>query len=561
MEQGNQHTQQIISTEYFRDNQIQQIINDILRISLEPYLFKELLERILRYLISREQLQLAPKAGVFVVEPEEKTLSLQAHIGFADKQIARCNSVKFGLCHCGQAASEGDILFFKDQPPLLKGQPKSFPRYRHYSVPIVRDNQPIGVLVLYVKELHQLSVGMEQLLESVSNILATVIENQKVDQQMVELVNDLRISIISLQEEKLFSESVIQSLDHGLIVTDLAGNILKSNTVARQILQPMAKSIEGKSLKSLVGPNHTARLTRIDTTQTDSKENLLNLQALNGDEKIISYTTAPRKDARGNQVGMVISFTDVTELSYVRREMEKMNRLSTVAEIASAVAHEVRNPLAGIKIMAQSIEEDAADNEQHLECSQRIIRQVDRLNELLTEFFSYARPVEPNKRPTSLSGILAETKPLIHNRLLKNSIELVENVPEELPMILADPNQMQQVFLNLMLNSIDAIRQNGAITIKACLVSGKTLSHYKKKFPGLLTSSRYVLINFSDNGKGMPAEIADKAFEPFFTTKSTGTGLGLSIVYRTLRENDAVVTLESEQGKGTTFYMFIRAVR
>jgi len=561
MEHGSQNAQHIGTAEYFRDNQFQQIINDILRISLEPYLFRELLEKILAYLTSREELQLARKAGVFVADAEENTLSLKAHIGFADKQISRCTSVKFGLCHCGQAAREGSILFFDQQPPLLKGQPKSLPRYRHYSVPIIRDNQPIGVLVLYVKDLHQLSVGMEQLLESVANILATVIENQKLDQQMVELVNDLRISIISLQEEKLFSESVIQSLNHGLIVTDLAGNIIKSNALARQILQPLATTIEGQSLKSLVGAQHTAELTRIITTPSDSKENLLRLQAQNGDEKIISYATAPRKDTRGNQVGMVISFTDVTELSYVRREMEKMNRLSTVAEIASAVAHEVRNPLAGIKIMAQSIEEDAADNDQQLECSRRIIRQVDRLNELLTEFFSYARPVEPNKRPTSLAEILAETKPLINNRLIKNSIQLIEDVPSELPMILADPNQMQQVFLNLMLNAIDAIRQDGIISITASHLADTSLASYKKKFPGLLTGSRYVLINFSDNGKGMPAEIADKVFEPFFTTKSTGTGLGLSIVYRTLRENDAVVTLESEQGKGTTFYMFIRAAR
>lgn len=561
MEQGSQNSQQVVTADYFRDNQIQQIINDILKISLEPYLFKELLERILRYLVTREQLHLAPKAGVFVVEPEEETLSLKAHIGFADKQISRCSTVKFGLCHCGRTVRERAILFFEDQPPLLKGQPKSHPRYRHYSIPIIRDNQPIGVLVLYVKDRHQLSVGMEQLLESVANILASVIENQKMDQQMVELVNDLRVSIISLQEEKLFSESVIQSLDHGLIVTDLAGNILKSNAVAKQILQPLAKTIEGKSLKSLVGVRHTAKLTRIITSPVDSRENLLQLQVKSGDEKIISYTTVPRKDARGNQVGMVISFTDVTELSYVRREMEKMNRLSTVAEIASAVAHEVRNPLAGIKIMAQSIEEDAAGNEQQLECSRRIIRQVDRLNELLTEFFSYARPVEPNKRPTSLAEILAETKPLIQNRLSKNAIELIEDVPDELPMILADPNQMQQVFLNLMLNAIDAIRQNGTITIKACLLSGKSLTGFKKKYPGLLTGGRYVLISFADNGKGMPAGVAEKVFEPFFTTKSNGTGLGLSIVYRTLRENDAVVTLESEQGKGTTFHMFIRAAR
>jgi len=235
-----------------------------------------------------------------------------------------------------------------------------------------------------------------------------------------------------------------------------------------------------------------------------------------------------------------------------------MNRLSTVAEIASAVAHEVRNPLAGIKIMAQSIEEDAVGNEQQLECSRRIIRQVDRLNELLTEFFSYARPVVPNKRPISIRSILAETRPLINNRLMKNAIDLVEHIDPDLPDVIADPNQMQQVFLNLMLNATDAIRQNGTITISARLLFGHKLSIYKKRYPGLLNDNRYVLVVFADNGAGMPANVVDKVFEPFFTTKATGTGLGLSIVYRTLRENGAAISLESQQGKGTTFNMFFQ---
>jgi signal transduction histidine kinase len=235
-----------------------------------------------------------------------------------------------------------------------------------------------------------------------------------------------------------------------------------------------------------------------------------------------------------------------------------MNRLSTVAEIASAVAHEVRNPLAGIKIMAQSIEENAGDDEEQLECSRRIIRQVDRLNELLSEFFSYARPVIPNKRPASLPAILSEILPLIHNKLMSRHIELVQNFSKDLPAIIVDPNQLQQVFLNLILNAIDAIYQQGRIEISARLLVKSRFAAYKKKFPGLRGDRQYIVVHFSDNGAGMSTETVEKIFEPFFTTKSTGTGLGLSIVYRTLRENDAAIVVESAEGKGTTFMMFFQ---
>ena len=223
---------------------------------------------------------------------------------------------------------------------------------------------------------------------------------------------------------------------------------------------------------------------KINTNEADPGKRELILSTGTGEEKIITFQTTARRGVRGNQVGVIISLSDVTELRYVRKEMEKMNRLSTVAEIASAVAHEVRNPLAGIKIMAQSIEEDANGHEQQLECSQRIIRQVDRLNELLSEFFSYARPVEPKKQPISVKTILAETRPLISNRLINNSINLVENIAPKLPEIIADPNQMQQVFLNLMLNSTDAIRQNGTIEINSRYLTGNCLGGFKRKYPG-----------------------------------------------------------------------------
>lgn len=506
-------------------------------------------------------ISLAPKAAIFIFDPESQCLNLKASCGFTADEQSRCSRNQLGTCHCGLAALKSKTHFLSSPPPLSDDRDQ-FPAHAgHYCVPILRDKQPIGVLALYTNQDHKLSWEMEYLLESVANILATVIENQKMDQQLIELVNDLRVSIVSLREEKLFSESVIQSLSHGLLVTDLKGNIIKSNHVAEQILQPFTTSLYGKNIQFIIGSRHTKELLSLLAAKPDApvKEVVLPAEDEDGEEKTLSFVSGPRNDAHGNRAGFIISLTDITEIRYVRKEMEKMNRLSTVAEIASAVAHEVRNPLAGIKIMAQAIEEDAVESEQQLECSRRIIRQVDRLNELLSEFFNYARPVVPNKRPTSISTILAETKPLINNRLMTNAIELIEDISPDLPNIIADPNQMQQVFLNLMLNSIAAIRQNGMITINARFLTKDKLSSLKKRYPGLLAENSYVVVNFSDNGAGMSAEVADKAFEPFFTTRASGTGLGLSIVYRTLHENGAVISLETQPGKGTTFNMFFQA--
>ena len=124
---------------------------------------------------------------------------------------------------------------------------------------------------------------------------------------------------------------------------------------------------------------------------------------------------------------------------------------------------------------------------------------------------------------------------------------------------IADPHQVQQVFLNLFLNAIDAIREGGQIDIYAAAMTPSMHAFYKKLYPALIGKKPYVVVRFTDNGSGMPSHVAEQVFEPFFTTKTSGAGLGLSIVYRTLKENDAEIVLESKEGKGTTFTIFFRA--
>jgi nitrogen-specific signal transduction histidine kinase/putative methionine-R-sulfoxide reductase with GAF domain len=559
MEQTRQQERASLSS-LSRQTGYQNILIDILRTALEPLPLKTKITRILDYLLSLDHLHLGSKAGLFVVNQDSDTLDLLISRGFPAAETIACKTTRFGICHCGQTGKSGKIGFFDTVPAFFDSNQDSAPFVGNYCVPIIKDSQTLGVLTLYVLPGHRSSTEMEELLEAIANILAVIIESQQMDQQLIQLVNDLRGSIINLREEKKFSESIIQGLNHGLIVADLDGKIRKSNSVAQTIFKSFVKLLDGQYLADFLGDSASAELLATTPGKSGQMEKELTFVTPTRDKKIIGYSNVPREDAKGNKVGVIISLSDISELKYVRKEMEKMNRLSTVAEIASAVAHEVRNPLAGIKIMAQSIEEEAKDNSEQLECSQRIIRQVDRLNELLSDFFSYARPAEPNKRPTSLTSIVAETMPLINNRLSKNHITFTQDVSGQLPRIIADPHQVQQVLLNLFLNAIDAIKESGHIEIYASLLTPHLLKYYKKSYPALLgRRHNYVILRFTDNGAGMPPHVAEQVFEPFFTTKTSGAGLGLAIVYRTLKENDAEIVLDSKAGKGTTFTIFFRA--
>ena len=562
METGNDLAFESVSPEGERLQNVcdnQKVINDILRLSIDPHLAGGQLEHILDYLFTIPRLHLLPMAGIFLVDQQSRKLVLTTHRGFSGRQKKKCGEVPFGICHCGEAARLGKASFSGCDSASSGINCGQAGKHGHLCLPIIRDSLLIGVVCFYVSG-GQRCYAEEELLGSICHIMGGILEAEVMDSQLINLVNDLNVTIVNLRDERKFSESIIQGLSHGLLVVDQQGNIQKSNSVAGSILRPFALTLEGENLFDILGHEAAGQMMqeRGSLDLQGERENELSLTTMSGEKRVVGSTTIARNDAKGRRIGLIISLTDISEIKYVRREMEKMNRLATVAEIAAAVAHEVRNPLAGIKIMAQSIEEQSVTMEEQRECAGRIVRQVDRLNELLTEFFSYARPAAPKTRPVSIIDILSETRHLIGNKLSNKNIIVTDDHQENLPRVVVDPHQLQQVFLNLFLNAIDAVQRGGIIAVTTMQLSALDLDPYKRKYPGLLSGSHYVRLCFSDNGAGMSPETVEKAFEPFYTTKTVGAGLGLSIVYRTLKENDAAIIIDSTEGRGATFTIFFR---
>lgn len=537
------------------NNSEHHLLNAVLKLSLEPLALIPKIEKILSFLCSCKELELENKIAVLFKKPGEETLQLKVALGISKKNIT-CQELQRGECHCGKIALTGRSVFIPIAPPFHTHIEKD--KAPHYCIPISHEGSTIGIMVLYTTASHKKSPQLINFFESIGAIIASISEMQRMDEQLINVMDDLRLSIADLKEERKFSESIIQGLNHGILVVDTHGRIQKCNTAARAILRPFSVVLENRFLHEVFDKDTTATLLESGCDLGQQQERMLCVTPKNGVEIQLTFSSVIHEDTKGNNIGRIISISDISELFSIRKEMEKMNRLSTVAEIASAVAHEVRNPLAGIKIMAQSIEEEVPEGSEQHECSQRIIRQVDRLNELLSEFFSYARPGKPNKKPIGLINIIEETKHLIHSKLQKNNIDLILDLAPNLPHILADQNQMQQVFLNLFLNSIDAIKQGGEIRISAKIMTPILLKGYSNLIPLHQIKKSDVVVSFRDNGAGMNANSVEKAFEPFYTTKSSGTGLGLSIVYRTLKENDASIFLASQEGQGTTFTLFFK---
>jgi PAS domain S-box-containing protein len=539
--------------------QNQKIMSAILQISLMPVSLDQQLELILDKILSIPTIALLPNGAILLADAEPGVLVLKAQRGFSDQQLETCGRVPFGKCHCGQAAKSGQIQFVCCIDETHNFVFDRMHPHGHYCVPIVSDDLVLGVIALYIQAGHKSTELEIDSLHAIANVLAGVIERKRMEGQLVGLIGHLKQTINELDEERKFNESVIASLGSGLVVVNGEGVVEKSNPAAQQLLGRISRvEIEGGDLGEILGAEVACEMMVASNAINDQGRREIVINEHNGGKELIfEYATVPREHASGGEVGKIISFTDVTELKKIQAEMEKMNRFSTVAEIASAVAHEVRNPLAGIRTMTQVIDEQLADGAPHKEYTRRIIKQVDRLNELLTEFFLYARPPVPSRRLVSLIKVMEDIKPLVHSRLQKKRVTLIEDYESGLPDILADPSQVQQVFLNLILNSLMAMkRTDGQICIRARYIGGDRSEFQAAKFSWLLPDNNYVAVYFSDDGCGMEPEVREKIFEPFFTTRHDGSGLGLSIVYRILKENSAGITVESSPVSGTTFTIF-----
>jgi len=399
-----------------------------------------------------------------------------------------------------------------------------------------------------------------EMLRALGNILAGVIQRKTIEQQRQRLIRKQQAMINHVSNERKFTESIIQSINAGLIICNRKEEIISINQHGRRILGQFIRQKEANDLKA----EHFRTIPAIQlmfefrTVQPDQVNELTQVNK-QGEKRTLQYCVVPREDASGKRIGSIIQFRDITETVHLRMEMEKMNRLSTVAEIASAVAHEVRNPLAGIKTMSQAIEENCAEGDENREYITRIIRQVDRLNDLLSDFFTYAKPGEARKKSISIPQTVQEIEHLFKARLFSRNIVLEEFYQENLPNISADPNQLQQVLLNLMLNAIDAIGSKGTIRIRAQLADPEILETKKDLFPDLKKDTSYVMMHFQDTGKGMSPEIEAKAFEPFFTTKHNGTGLGLATVFRIVNGNDGFITIDPRSERGVCFILLFES--
>jgi two-component system NtrC family sensor kinase len=267
-------------------------------------------------------------------------------------------------------------------------------------------------------------------------------------------------------------------------------------------------------------------------------------QTKEGKGIIISMTISALRNAEGNIVGVSRICKDITDLKKAEERLILAERLSSLGELTAGVAHELRNPLAGIKINTQilSRKKDLPEMEKKLLDSTQ--EGIEKIQKIVDDMLHFAKPKASHFQEEEIDEVVEKSLAILQTKLKKGNISSIFEAGLELPRVRIDIHQIQQVLINLMLNAIQSMEKGGTLTIRT----------FRENEGG-------VGVEVRDTGVGIPRSHLKKIFDPFFTTKSEGTGLGLSISLKILESHGATINVVSEEGKGSTFTIHFPGVR
>lgn len=230
------------------------------------------------------------------------------------------------------------------------------------------------------------------------------------------------------------------------------------------------------------------------------------------------------------------------DLRQTQQSLIQSGKLAALGQLSAGIAHEIRNPLTSIKVLINSMIDRISLDETAKGDFEVIEREIERMNDIIKRFLDFARPAQPHLEIYSIQAIIEDTILLLTPQMKEQRVDLVKDFSPQLPRIMLDREQIKQVFLNLFLNSLQAMPEGGTLEVKTWL----------KRAPGDKTED-FICISVRDTGPGFPAEVKERVFDPFFTTKLDGIGLGLSLVYQIVEKHQGFIEVESQEGQGALF--------
>jgi len=344
-------------------------------------------------------------------------------------------------------------------------------------------------------------------------------------------------------ETDAFFRHIVSGIRNGVLAITADGRLAIINDEAYRIfdVRPDAADI-GRPVSDVLGAHPEVTRVLADVFDMDLLPNRVEMR-LRPSGRVIGYTLALVRDDAEHVIGAAMFFKDLTRVEQLEERERLRDRLAAVGEMAATIAHEVKNPLGGIEVMAGLLRRKVGDAPEAQALVQDIINEAKMANAIVQEVLEFVRPIRLQVESTSVADALKAAIPLADGKGRRGTIAIEEELADGLPPIQADVHQLTQLVTNLLVNAYEAMQGEGEITIAA---------HPVRLDEGG-TAREAVAIEVTDNGPGMPDDVVEKVFDPFFTTKAQGSGLGLALVRKIVHAHDGRIDLQSAQGRGTTF--------
>jgi two-component system sensor histidine kinase PilS (NtrC family) len=355
-----------------------------------------------------------------------------------------------------------------------------------------------------------------------------------------------------------FNRDIVQSLDSGLLTIASSGKITSFNKTAQKILGLTPEELEQGQIQQLFPDINEALFNLTETSPTGNSYQRYETTFVDktGKTLYLGFSISPLRDNKDQVTGKTFIFQDITRFKEMEEQVKRSDRMATIGEFAAGIAHEIRNPLTSLSGSIQVLKEDLKLKGANRHLMDIILRESERLNNLITDFLLFAQPSRINKEKVDIGDLIDETLQLFENSPGHNrAIKIVKDLKKKI-FLLGDPHQLKQLFWNLFINAAQIMPTGGELRVNLATVNAQGTSNpLKGARKGNL--SPLAKISVSDSGDGIKPEEKEKIFEPFFTTKEGGTGLGLAIVHRIVENHEGFISVISQLHKGTTFDIFL----
>ncbi len=341
----------------------------------------------------------------------------------------------------------------------------------------------------------------------------------------------------TLANLRALHERIVESIRSGVVTTDLQGRIYIFNAAAEEITGYKAEDVRGQGVSIFFGDIEERTRQSMSAVEAGETSPRFEADCLTADglRLRLGFSIFPLFAESGETTGLVITFQDLTQVRALEDTSRRQDRLAAVGRVAASIAHEIRNPLAAMRGSIQVLRSEMDGNSSQAELMEIILRESDRLNRIITDYLTYARPRSQAHVSVDVRELLQETFILLrHSPELQAGHSLEEDYPDGALTMSADASQLKQVFWNIARNALQAMPDGGTLHAELRHSAGNRLR-----------------ITFTDTGAGMSPEQVEHLFEPF-SSRTGGTGLGLSIVYQIIRDHGGTINVRSREGQGTT---------